>query len=51
MVSQRRRLLDYVKSKDNARYRSLIELSIPATIFPRSASMSICISKNHPTST
>jgi small subunit ribosomal protein S15 len=25
MVSQRRRLLDYVKSKDNARYRSLIE--------------------------
>ena len=25
MVSQRRRLLDYVKSKDHARYRSLIE--------------------------
>jgi small subunit ribosomal protein S15 len=25
MVSQRRRLLDYVKSKDEARYRSLIE--------------------------
>ena len=25
MVSQRRRLLDYVKSKDNARYRQLIE--------------------------
>ncbi|MFZ1815478.1 MAG: 30S ribosomal protein S15 [Rhizobiaceae bacterium] len=25
MVSQRRRLLDYVKSKDNARYQSLIE--------------------------
>ncbi len=25
MVSQRRRLLDYVKAKDEARYRSLIE--------------------------
>lgn len=25
MVSQRRRLLDYVKSKDEPRYRSLIE--------------------------
>ena len=25
MVSQRRRLLDYVKAKDNARYQSLIE--------------------------
>ena len=25
MVSQRRRLLDYVKNKDEARYRSLIE--------------------------
>lgn len=25
MVSQRRRLLDYVKSKDDARYRTLIE--------------------------
>ncbi len=25
MVSQRRRLLDYVKSKDESRYRSLIE--------------------------
>ncbi|MEM6615053.1 MAG: 30S ribosomal protein S15 [Pseudomonadota bacterium] len=25
MVSQRRRLLDYVKSRDEARYRSLIE--------------------------
>ena len=25
MVSQRRRLLDYVKSRDNARYQSLIE--------------------------
>lgn len=25
MVSQRRRLLDYVKSKDEARYRGLIE--------------------------
>ena len=25
MVSQRRRLLDYVKSKDTARYRTLIE--------------------------
>jgi small subunit ribosomal protein S15 len=25
MVSQRRQLLDYVKSKDEARYRSLIE--------------------------
>lgn len=25
MVSQRRRLLDYVKSKDDARYRKLIE--------------------------
>ncbi len=25
MVSQRRRLLDYVKSKDGARYRTLIE--------------------------
>ncbi|MDX2263528.1 MAG: 30S ribosomal protein S15 [Hyphomicrobiales bacterium] len=25
MVSQRRRLLDYVKSKDDARYRGLIE--------------------------
>lgn len=25
LVSQRRRLLDYVKGKDNARYRSLIE--------------------------
>jgi len=25
MVSQRRRLLDYVKSRDNARYQALIE--------------------------
>ena len=25
MVSQRRSLLDYVKSKDEARYRSIIE--------------------------
>ena len=25
MVSQRRRLLDYVKNKDDARYRALIE--------------------------
>lgn len=25
MVSQRRRLLDYVKAKDDARYKSLIE--------------------------
>jgi small subunit ribosomal protein S15 len=25
MVSQRRRLLDYVKNKDDARYRAIIE--------------------------